>query len=231
MKSMPVGASLIDAETRARTLFAEVKKRKLIVPGKTESRLSNEVMSLAKEMFGVKKYWHKRIVRSGVNTLLPYKANPSDLTLQDDDILFFDFGPVFADWEADLGETFVLGKNKRKTKLAADVAKAWDAGSAYFRKHRDITCAQLYKHVCALGKKAGWEFGHYHSGHLVGKFPHEKTEGDGDELYIRAENPRKMRELGVNGEPLRWILEIHFIDRDAGFGGFQEALLREANEI
>jgi Xaa-Pro aminopeptidase len=222
--------SLRDAEARAKKLYAAVQKKKLIVPGKTESALSKDIMALAKEMFGVKKYWHKRIVRSGANTLLPYRENPPDLTLQDDDILFFDFGPVFADWEADLGATFVLGKNKRKKKLAADVAKAWDAASAYWRKHPDITCAQLYNHVCALAKKAGWEFGHYHCGHLVGKFPHEKTEGDGDELYIRADNPRKMRELGANGEPLRWILEIHFIDRAAEIGGFQEALLREPDE-
>ena len=56
-------------------------------------------------MFGVRKFWHKRIVRSGVNTLEPYRSNPEELTLRADDIVFFDFGPIFSDWEADVGRT------------------------------------------------------------------------------------------------------------------------------
>jgi len=223
--------SLRAAEARARELYDEVKRRGLIVPGKTESGLSKEIMTLAAEMFGVTKYWHKRIVRSGVNTLLAYSANPDNLTLQPDDILFFDFGPVFTDWEADLGETFVLGTDATKLRLARDVAAAWNDGADYFRRHPDLTCADLYRHVCGLATQLGWEFGHYHAGHLVGRFPHEQTEGDADDRYIRADNPTPMRSLGVTGEPLRWILEIHFIDRARQIGGFQEALLREADEL
>ena len=29
--------------------------------------------------------------------------------IADDDILFLDFGPIFEEWEADFGRTFVLG--------------------------------------------------------------------------------------------------------------------------
>ena len=82
-------------------------------------------------MFGIKKYWHKRIVRSGKNTLLPYKENPPDLTIQEDDILFFDFGPVFDDWEADVGKTYVVGNNAKKLKLSKDVESAWHEGKAF----------------------------------------------------------------------------------------------------
>ena len=53
-------------------------------------------------------------------------------------------GPVFEDWEADLGRTFVLGDDPRKHRIAADVARAWEAGAAYFRGRPDITAAQLY---------------------------------------------------------------------------------------
>ncbi len=43
-------------------------------------------------MYGTTTYWHKRIVRAGRNTLLPYDENPPDLTIGTDDILFLDLG-------------------------------------------------------------------------------------------------------------------------------------------
>ncbi len=115
---------LLWAQQQALLLFEEAEKRQLVAPGKTESVLNNEIYELAFEMFGIRKYWHKRIVRAGANTLLPYRENPPDLTLQDDDILFFDFGPVFEEWEADLGRTYVIGNNPRKLKLQSDIATA-----------------------------------------------------------------------------------------------------------
>src|SRR6267154_2847042 len=95
-------AKLIWAEQIALQLFKAVEDRGLITPGKSETQLNTEIFTLAFELFGIKKHWHKRIVRSGANTLLPYHENPPNLVLQEDDILFFDFGPVIGDWEADL---------------------------------------------------------------------------------------------------------------------------------
>jgi Xaa-Pro dipeptidase len=106
------------AEQKALQLFEAIDKQGLIVPGKTEKQLNREVYDLAFEMFGVKKHWHKRIVRSGKNTLEPYKENPADLVIQEDDILFLDFGPVFDEWEADVGRTYVVGDDPYKRKLA-----------------------------------------------------------------------------------------------------------------
>lgn len=220
-------ARLCDAEARAQQLFAAVVERGLITAGKTERALSEDVRRLARELFGVRRFWHKRIVRAGRNTLLPYRENPPDLVLQPDDILFFDFGPVFADWEADLGRTFVLGNDPRKHALAADVARSWDEAAAYFRAQPTLTAAQLYDHVTALARRHGWEFGHHHCGHLIGRFPHEQREGDDDSRYLRADNHTVLRGRGAHGDALRWILEIHFVDRAAGYGGFQEAMLRE----
>lgn len=228
--SHETSVALRDAERRARQLFAECVRRDLIVPGKSERALSKEVFELARTLFGVRRYWHKRIVRAGRNTLLPYAENPPDLVIQADDIVFFDFGPVFEDWEADLGRTFVLGDDPRKHRLAADIGRAWEDGAAYFRGHPDITAAQLYNHVCELARTCGWEFGNIHCGHLIGRFPHEETEGDDATRYLRADNPAAMRGVGRTG-PLRWILEIHFVDRAAGFGGFQESILFEDDEL
>jgi Xaa-Pro dipeptidase len=82
-----------------------------------ESQLNQDVYDLAEEMFGISRYWHKRIVRAGRNTLAPYDENPPDLTVGDDDILFLDLGPVFEEWEADFGRTFVMGSDPRKLQL------------------------------------------------------------------------------------------------------------------
>ena len=123
---------LIEAEKKAEILFQEIENRNLVIAGKTESQLNKEVFNLAFELFGIRKFWHKRIVRSGKNTLLPYKENPPNLTIQEDDIMFFDFGPVFEDWEADVGKTYVLGNNAQKLKLKQDVELAWKEGKAYY---------------------------------------------------------------------------------------------------
>ena len=37
--------------------------------------------------------------------------------INENDILFLDFGPIFEDWEADYGRTYVLGKDPLKLKL------------------------------------------------------------------------------------------------------------------
>ena len=108
---------LIEAERKALDLFNQIEKKGLIVANKSETDLNKEIFELAFELFGIKKYWHKRIVRAGKNTLLPYRENPENLTINEDDILFFDFGPVFEDWEADVGRTYVLGNDPNKLKL------------------------------------------------------------------------------------------------------------------
>jgi hypothetical protein len=73
-----VELNLIEAEKKAGDLFLEIERRGLIVGGKSERALNNEILSLAEEMFGIEKYWHKRIVRSGPNTLAPYDENQPD---------------------------------------------------------------------------------------------------------------------------------------------------------
>ena len=88
---------LIEAEAKALLLFNEIEDRNIIVAGKSEVQINNEIYNLAFELFGIEKYWHKRIVRAGTNTLKPYDENPPDLILQQDDIIFLDFGPVFED--------------------------------------------------------------------------------------------------------------------------------------
>jgi Xaa-Pro aminopeptidase len=135
-------------------------------------------MRLAAQMFGIERYWHKRIVRAGRNTLAPYDENPPDLTVTDDDIVFLDLGPVFEEWEADFGRTFVERNDPAKHKLRRNIEEAFAIGKQYFQQHPDITAAQLYGHVQQLAKQFGREYGGPIAGHLIGVFPHEKIAGD-----------------------------------------------------
>ncbi|MFA6455615.1 MAG: M24 family metallopeptidase [Bacteroidota bacterium] len=218
--------SLLSAQKKAETLFREIENRRLIVPAKSEKTLNDEVYELAFEMYGIRKYWHKRIVRAGKNTLLPYKENPPDLIIQPDDILFFDFGPVFEDWEADFGRTYVLGNDLQKKKLRGDIESAWHEGKKYYdAADESLTGAQFYHYISSLAPKFGWEFGNIHCGHLIGNFPHERILGDEVHNYLHPDNHIKLSEKDIEGKPRDWILEIHFINKERTFGGFFEQLL------
>ncbi len=215
--------NLIKAELLANQLFDEVEKRNYIIAGKSEKQLNTEIYNLAFEMFKINKFWHKRIIRSGKNTLLPYRENPPDLIIQEDDILFFDFGPVFEDWEADLGRTYVLGNNEKKLKLKSDVEIAWNQGFNYYLENlNSITCAQLFSFTQKLASDLGWEYGNEHCGHLIGNFPHENLLGDEKINYIHPENHTLMSDLDRLGNQRFWIYEIHFIDKELEIGGFYE---------
>lgn len=218
-------AELRAAQRKAEKLFLEIEARRLICAGATESAVNDAIYALAKEMYGITTYWHKRVVRAGPNTLLPYAEDPPDVTLREDDILFLDLGPVFEDWEADFGRTFVLGSDPMKRKLQNDVGAAFAEGKKFFHEHPDILACELYEHARRLAKQRGWEFGGPIAGHLIGHFPHEKIAGDKVTLYVHPESRLRMRSLDENGRARHWILEIHFVDRGRQIGGFFEELL------
>ncbi len=213
------------AQTKAEKLFHEVEARGLIRSGIKESQLNEEIFALAKEMYGITTYWHKRIIRAGENTLLPYAENPPDLPIGEDDILFLDLGPVFEEWEADFGRTFVIGSDPVKHKLRHDVEQAFAEGKRYFHQHPEITSRELFAYAQSLAAKSGWEFGGPIAGHLIGQFPHERIAGDKVTLYVHPDSDLLMRSLDEKGQKRHWILEVHFVDRERRIGGFFEELL------
>ena len=218
-------AGLLDAQIKAQRLFDEVGAQGLIRPGTSETEINERIYTLAQRMYGITRYWHKRIVRAGRNTLQPYDENPPDLTVSEDDIVFLDLGPVFEDWEADFGRTYVIGADPLKLKLCRDIEEAFASGKKYFQRNPDITGAELFRYAQRLAEEAGWEFGGRIAGHLIGQFPHEKIPGDKITLYAHPENHQPMRLPDAAGRDRHWILEIHFIDRARQFGGFYEELL------
>ena len=218
-------AQLLDAQSKAQELFDEVERRALIRPGVTERELSDEIRDLASDLLGVTRHWHKRIVRAGANTLETYKANPPSHTLTDDEILFLDFGPLFEEWEADFGRTYVLGDDPAKIALRDDIPRIWQQGRELFRNSPDITGAELFDRVVELTEEAGWHFGGEIAGHLVGEFPHEKIKGSEIDSHVAPGSDLPMRRPDNQGRACHWILEIHLVEPGRRFGGFYEELL------
>jgi Xaa-Pro dipeptidase len=218
-------SELLEAQTRAAALFHEVETRGLIRPGITEKGLNAEIYALAQELYGITTYWHKRIVRAGKNTLLPYAENPPDLTIGEDDIVFLDLGPVFEQWEADFGRTFVLGSDPLKLKMRQDIESAFEDSKQYFKDHPGISSREFFHYVESLAAKYNWEFGGPIAGHLIGQFPHERIADDKVTLYVHPKSDLPMRSLDEEGRRRHWILEIHFVDREQEIGGFYEELL------
>lgn len=221
----PREEALWAAQLRAEALFAAVVERGLIKAGTMESELSEAIHGLAREQFGVRRHWHKRVVRSGPNSVFSYYDEPPDRRIEADDVIYLDFGPVFSEWEADLGRTYVLGANPRKHQLVQDIEDAFRLGKERFEADQALTAGQLYDYVHGLAAAGGWDFGAQTAGHLVDEFPHEADRSVEKRYSIRSGNPTSLREPFADGRPRHWILEIHFVDKARQFGGFFEELL------
>jgi Xaa-Pro aminopeptidase len=217
---------LSNAEKITLQLFEAVEKNNLIIAGKSEEQLVQEVADLAFEKFGIKNHWHKKIVRTGVNTLATYSENPPNRIIQDDDILFIDFGPIVEGYEADLGRTYVIGNNTTKLKLKNDVEKAWYEIQEWVQKQKQLKASDLFQYAVEKANEYGWTFTGEIAGHIVGEFPHEQPlDLKSLELDIHPDNHNDMFLLDANGNKRHWILELQFIDKEKEIGGYFEQLL------
>ena len=217
-------ASLREAETKAIEMFEEIEKS-VIRSGVTEKELSDEIHKLGADRYGVRTHWHKRVIRSGPNTLAPFQENPPDRMVEEGDILYVDLGPVFEQWEADFGRTFVLGDDPAKHKIQQALEPTWYAVKERYKQNPDMTGEQLYDIASEEAEKAGSKFGAWLAGHVVGNFPHERIPNDMITLYLTKGNNTKMSSIGPNGQKRHWILEMHLHDPVGNFNGFYEQLL------
>jgi Xaa-Pro aminopeptidase len=220
-----VARNLKAAQDTAAALFAEAAASGLIRPGLLESEVSASIDRLARERYGLRRHWHRRIVRCGANTLLNYYDDAPDLRIGEDDLVIVDLGPVFAEWEADFGRSYVLGNDPRKVQLVTDIGAAFTLGRELYEAMPNLSAGALYDYVHALARDFGWEFGASTAGHLVGHFPHEQPRDGSRRFSIRSGNETLLREPDAEGHLRHWILEVHFVDRARGFGAFCEELL------
>lgn len=218
-------ARLMEAEARGMALFDAIERANLIRPGRSETEVDRDIFELAQKDFGVERHWHKRVVRAGANTLCTFYDNAPVAVIVDDDIVYLDLGPVFEDWEADIGRSYVVGDDPDKKRLVADLPRAFEIVQAHYNATPDITGAELYAFAQQTAKELGWEFGGTIAGHIVGEFPHAQIPGDKDLYRISPKNPEPMRGPDALGKARHWILEIHLVDRAKQIGGFYERLL------
>ena len=104
-----VAEQLSHAQSRAALLFRAIEEERVIRAGESEAQISASIFELARAKFGVEKHWHRRVVRSGPHTRLPFRELPPDRIVESDDIVSLDLGPVFGNCEADFGRTYVIG--------------------------------------------------------------------------------------------------------------------------
>ncbi|KAL1407995.1 hypothetical protein Q8F55_004792 [Vanrija albida] len=216
-------AGLRDAESKAIGMFAEIEG--LIKPGVSEKQLSDAIHQLGLERHGLRTHWHKRVIRSGENTLKPFEENPPDRVIGSDDVLIVDLGPVFEAWEADFGRTYVLGEDAEKLALRDALEPIWRDVKAQYDARPTMTGDELYAIAVKAANEAGYDFGAPIAGHIVGSFPHERIPKDKLTLYIAEGNHNSMVTTGKGGYDRHWILEIHLRDKKGRFQGFYEQLL------
>ncbi|MEP7256050.1 MAG: M24 family metallopeptidase [Ferruginibacter sp.] len=217
---------LSHAEKITIQLFDAVEKNNLIIAGKSEAQLAAEVCGLALEKFGLENHWHKKIVRAGKNTLCIYPDDPPNEIIQEDDIVILDFGPIVNGYEADIGRTYVLGNNARKLKIKGDVENAWYETQSWYKKQTILKSSDLFQYVVEKAMEYGYTFGGEIAGHIVGEFPHEQPiDPKSLELDVHPQNHNDMFLLDADGNKRHWILELLFIDKQNGIGGYFEQLL------
>jgi Xaa-Pro dipeptidase len=216
---------LEQAEARALQLFDAIEGAGLIAPGRRESDVEQDIAVLAERDFGVDKHWHKRIVRAGANSITIAGDNPPDRVIERSDIVYVDLGPVFEAWEADIGQTYVVGDDPRHRALVAELPRQFAAVQAHYHQNPDISGAALYAFAQQSARDAGWHFGGSIAGHIVSEFAHARIPGDKALNRIGPENPRPMSDPDGLGQARHWILEIHLVEPGGAFGGFYERLL------
>jgi Xaa-Pro aminopeptidase len=218
-------AALIAAEKNAEALLAEIEAAGLIAAGRSESEVEDDIGALAQTRFGVERHWHRRIVRAGANTLTTANDYPPVRIIEPDDTVYVDLGPVFAEWEADIGRTYALGSDPAKNKLVADLPRVFERVQSHYHASPGMSGAELYAFALHAADDAGWAFGGAIAGHIVGEFSHMTLPGDRDLNRISLKNPTSMQSNDSIGRPKHWILEIHLVDHARKFGGFYERLL------
>ena len=218
-------AALIAAEARAEAMLAAIETEKLIRAGRDERSVEDAIYRLAEKRFNVTRHWHKRIVRSGPNSVTTFSEKPPNRTIDGDDVVYVDLGPVFEEWEADIGRTYVLGNDPAKLALVRDLERIFGTVQTHFHASPGITGAELYAFAQAEAARSGWIFGGKIAGHIISEFGHTMLRGDKRRNRIGPSNVYPMSDLDSLGRARHWILEIHLVDPSRRFGGFYERLL------
>jgi hypothetical protein len=201
---------LLDVRDRTRTALGEIAGR--MVPGMTEEE-GRRVAAGVLSDHGLRKGWHKILVRFGPSTVLNFDdPAPPGVVLGDDDIFFVDIGPIYAGCEGDAGDTFTVGDDPEMARAARDVYDLWRQVRTEWAL-RSTTGADLYRLAGERAEAMGWVLNLDLTGHRLSSFPHS------------AHYDGTLAAVDFAPSDLLWVLEIQIRHPERPFGAFFEDLL------
>jgi Xaa-Pro aminopeptidase len=199
-------------------VFSQNKTKKIvqdfsliIKPGMSEKDAFEKLESYLNES-GLEKRWHPTKLRFGKNTTKSFRDLSEDVILNEEDVFFFDIGPVYGEHEGDYGETFVVGNSRENQKLASASKEIFNVTKDLWKKE-NLTGEALYQKAEELALKMGYQLNTKMYGHRLGDFPHA--------LFCKE----SLGKIDFNPAPFLWVLEIHIIDQKRQLGSFYEDLL------
>jgi Xaa-Pro aminopeptidase len=200
-------------QARDKTLQVILESAAYVVPGMTESE-AKTLIGERQARLGAAKSWHPPQIRFGENTLLPFgEKGQEELRLKEDDIFFFDIGPIFDGHEGDVGRAFVVGQDPEMQKCCRDAEAIWQEVRDHW-KTQHKSGPELYQFARTRAKLRGWVLtAEKANGHRIADFPHA------------ARSRGSIEEFDRNPAPNRWILEIQIRHSVRAFGAFYEDLL------
>ena len=199
---------------RDRSLAVILEAAKLVSAGMSESE-ARQIVSEIQTAHGAPKSWHPSQIRFGENTLLPFgKKGLENPMLAENDVFFFDIGPLFDGHEGDVGRSFSIGSDPEMIRCCSDAEALWFEVRNHWSQG-ELTGAELYAFARRRADARGWMLNlDQANGHRIADFPH-------------AARSRGSIE-GFEGQPApnRWILEIQIRHPSRKFGAFYEDLLK-----
>lgn len=200
-------------KARDRTLAVLLEAAALVGPGMTEAEARSGLDAIQKKSGG-EKSWHPPQIRFGENTLLPFGApGAGGVRLKDDDIYFFDIGPIFDGHEGDVGRPFAVGVDPERHRCCRDAEAIWHQVRGHW-KGNGVSGGDLYEFARTQAESRGWQLSlQKANGHRIADFPHAARARGSIEGFERAPAPN------------RWILEIQIRHPTEAYGAFYEDLL------
>jgi Xaa-Pro aminopeptidase len=186
-----------------------------IRPGMLETEAAAIGEEVLKEL-GCERKWHRTWIRFGTNTTKTYgNLSEPNTKLEENDLFFIDMGPVFDEYEGDVGATFSVGTDPDKNRCARDVKTIYEDVRQKWLSEK-WSGAELYAYAEKRAKELGWILNFENSnGHRLSEFPHM--------LYYKG----SIQGLTFKPKGLVWVLEIQIRHPEKPFGAFYEDLLVE----
>lgn len=156
--------------------------------------------------------WHPTYIRFGDDTVrTPREGVERERTLQADDIVVVDIGPVWDGYEGDFGDTFVFGDGALHRACAQAARDVFSASKAAWKT--GLTGRALYDFAEKEAERGGWQLERNLAGHRVSDFPHA--------LF----GPAKLAEMEFVPSDAIWVLEIQLRHPQLPIGAFYEDIL------